>query len=89
MWPLSSRGGGKTLVAGPLKKDFVCGFPYILDQVALKRRDPEPVYEKEKRPETYSERKGRVRNLGITPYPCSGNKNRIRINDPQPHENYT
>ena len=24
---LSTRGGGKALVAGPLKKNFFCGFP--------------------------------------------------------------
>ena len=27
MWPLSSMGGGKALVAGSLKKNFFCGFP--------------------------------------------------------------
>ena len=30
MWPLSPRGGGgKALVAWPLKKRFFCGFPYL------------------------------------------------------------
>ena len=32
MWPLSSRGGGKTLVAGPLKKELFCGFPKIYSE---------------------------------------------------------
>ena len=28
LWPLSRAGGGlKALVAGPLRKDFFCGFP--------------------------------------------------------------
>ena len=27
MWPLSSRGGGGDLVAGPKKKGLFCGFP--------------------------------------------------------------
>ena len=27
MWLLRSRGGGKALVAGPLKKELFCGFP--------------------------------------------------------------
>ena len=26
-WPLSSRGGGKALMAWPLVEDFFCGFP--------------------------------------------------------------
>ena len=31
MLPLSSMGGGgKAFVAGPLKKNFFCGFPYLL-----------------------------------------------------------
>ena len=29
MWPLSTRGRGKALVAGHLKKHF-CGFPYMV-----------------------------------------------------------
>ena len=29
-WPLSSRGGGKALMAWPLVEEFFfCGFPYI------------------------------------------------------------
>ena len=27
MWPLSPKGGGKALVARPLKLNFYCGFP--------------------------------------------------------------
>ena len=35
MWPLNSREGegSKALVAEQLKKNFFCGFPYLVSQV--------------------------------------------------------
>ena len=56
MWPLSSRvgGGGKALVAGPLKNNFFCGFPNKQQQLQenvdkswLKQKREKEIEEKE------------------------------------------